>query len=788
MVRQAAYDFLKRFLQISTVSLPTETRLDQILHAIAESFQSDRCLFLKPDHVRPDGLFSRVVSEKEALWVEDEASFSGASVHPEEEPFLCPAFVCIPLSDGDSFQGIFYLGFSKARQFSPEEVDLLFLIARGIGEVLRNAALHSEAEQTISELTTLHTLGQVVTSTLKLDELLDLVVRSGLKILGAKGGVVRIEDRRTGELKVRFSLGGYDQHPLDEKMAQRVFFSQAPLLQNPMMQGEPPLSALCAPLRSKGKSFGTLAFYDKESVDLVFNDRDSQLLLAMANQISCAIDNALTHFETSRLVQDHEKSLRQLSTLCDLNKILLTTVHLDRILQMTLTAITLGEGLGFNRAMLFLVDEKNRVLKGTMAVGPDSAEEAGRIWKAVAQRKGAPSEVIPQLKPPEEPSRLDLLVKEIVIPLEERRCFLTRAILEGKSFNIRVPPLEKGGIQNGCEDLCPLCSEVGCNEGRLLGRDPRSYAFGVVPLWGKGGIIGVILVDNLYNQNPVKDEDIQFLSMFANQAGLAIENALLYRNLEEVHQELKEAQALIVHQEKMAALGELSNTVAHEIKNPLTVIGGFARRLDRKIPFKSPEKRYTQPLIQEVARIEKVLNDINHYTHEDSMVYQALDLPSIIEDSLSSVTDALGLGKIQLVREYAERVPRVMGDYRQLKQALSNLIKNASESMHQKGTLSIRIFPFSKNGVSCVRLEVKDSGKGIDPENLPNIFNPFYSTKESRLGLGLPIVHKIITSHRGQIEVDNRPGKGVTFTIILPAFREGTSTPRKGMRDHASMG
>lgn len=99
MSGQSAYSLLRRFLEISTVSLPTETKLDQILGSIAESFQSDQCLLLQPDQVHPDGLFSRVVSEKEALWVEDGPSFSKAAVRPEEEPFVRAAFVCLPLSD-----------------------------------------------------------------------------------------------------------------------------------------------------------------------------------------------------------------------------------------------------------------------------------------------------------------------------------------------------------------------------------------------------------------------------------------------------------------------------------------------------------------------------------------------------------------------------------------------------------------------------------------------------------------------------------------------------------------
>jgi signal transduction histidine kinase len=88
--------------------------------------------------------------------------------------------------------------------------------------------------------------------------------------------------------------------------------------------------------------------------------------------------------------------------------------------------------------------------------------------------------------------------------------------------------------------------------------------------------------------------------------------------------------------------------------------------------------------------------------------------------------------------------------------------------MQEKGTLSIRAYPFSRNGTSFVRVEVKDTGKGIAPENLHNVFNPFFSARESGLGLGLPIVHKIVTSHGGQIEVDNHPGEGTAFIITLP--------------------
>jgi two-component system, NtrC family, sensor histidine kinase HydH len=638
-----AYNLLKKFLHLSTSSLPIETKLEEILHSISEAFRSDQCFVVRADQIGPGGFFSRVASEKKDVWTEEETSIRKNQVLPEEERFLCSALTCFLLSAQDSFQGIFCLGFSARRDFLPEEVDLLLLLAKGIGGLLRNEALRSEAEQTIAK--------------------------------------------------------------------------------------------------------------------------------------------------TFRLAQNHEKSVKRLSTLCELNKTLLTTVQFERILDLALTAITIGEGLGFNRAMLFLVDEKRRALKGTIAVGPDSAQEASRIWEALSYAKGSPSMMIPHLDPPpKNTSQLDRLVKDIEIPLDCDQCVLAKTVLEGRPFHIRVPQSEEGLLRTGCEGRCCLNSLVGCYGGRFFSSDPKSYVFATVPLWGKGRVIGVVLVDNLYNQNPIEDEDLQFLSMFANQAGLAIENTLLYRNLEEVHQELKEAQSLIVHQEKMVALGELSNTIAHEIKNPLTVIGGFARRLGRTMAAESPEKRYAKTIIQEVARLEKVLNDINHYTHAEAVTFVPQDLSRLLEDSLSLVENEFGPGKLQLVKEFATGVPEILGDYHQLKYAFYNLIKNACESMDEKGTLSIRLYPYSRNGTAYARLEVNDTGGGINPEKLPNIFNPFYSTKRSSSGLGLPIVHKVIVFHQGQIEVDNHPGEGVTFIITFPAFGKDVRNPNHVNKDRVLSG
>jgi two-component system sensor histidine kinase HydH len=767
-----AYELLKSIIDLSTSSIPIKAKLDQMLQSISEAFGSDQCLLLRREKIIENGFLSRLALEKKPFWVDEESSFSGEGIHPREKEFFRPTFVCIPLYDTTTFLGILYIGFSKKRKLLPQEIDLLLLIAKEMGEAIRNAHLLQKVEQTSSELVALHEMGKVATSTLKLEELLESIVKTGLRILKAKGVVLRIEDRRTKELKVQWSLGSYHQNPLDEKIAKRVLYTRTPFLLNHFSQDNPILSILCAPLLSKGGVLGTLAFYDKEADPSKFDESDFQLLLTMANQMSCAIENALTHYETSQLARQNERRVRELTILWELNKALLTTVNFQRRIQMTLTAITIGAGLGFNRAMLFMVNERTRSLEGTMAVGPDNAEEAGRIWTTLSQKRGDLVDLITQLHlSSDSNSVLNSIVKGIQIPLQEQ-CVLSRTVLEGRPFNMQFPQAEEERLRTRCERGCQLSSEVGCYVGKNLSGDPKICSFATVPVWGKGKVIGVIVVDNLYNQNPITQEDLQVLSMFSNQAGLAIENAMLYRNLEEVHQTLKEAQTFLVHQEKMAALGELSATIAHEIRNPLVSIGGFARRLYRVIPDEAAEKRYTQTIMIEVSRLEKILSDLLNYTRDESLVFKELNLRDILEESLSMVSEKFEDGEIELIKEFADDLPKAMGDYQQLKQVFFSLFSNSLQAINGKGTLSLRVHPISKNGSSLIRVEVEDTGSGIDPENLHNIFNPFYSTKESGLGLGLPLVYKIITSHRGQIEVDNHPGEGVTFIITLPTTQE----------------
>ncbi|MFA5142716.1 MAG: diguanylate cyclase [Candidatus Omnitrophota bacterium] len=201
----------------------------------------------------------------------------------------------------------------------------------------------------------------------------------------------------------------------------------------------------------------------------------------------------------------------EFSLLYEISNAIRTTLKLDQILYIILTALTSHEGLGFNRAMLFLVNEKENVLEGVMGIGPHTAEEAGKIWHYISQSKMTLDDFIASYdtfkRDPE--SKLNSIVKGIKIPLREDMGILVLTILEGMPFEITTQEAKR---------------LVDTNTQKTLNTD----FFVTVPLKAKDKVLGAILVDNIFNKNPITKSDVKMLTMFANHAGLAIENSRLY--------------------------------------------------------------------------------------------------------------------------------------------------------------------------------------------------------------------------------------------------------------------
>ncbi|MEW6599676.1 MAG: GAF domain-containing protein [Nitrospirota bacterium] len=541
---------------------------------------------------------------------------------------------------------------------------------------------------------------------------------------------------------------------------------------------------------------------------------------------------------------------QELSRLFFINSVVRSTLELDKLLKMVLTVVTMGDGLGFNRAILFLMDESGKVLKGEMGVGPASPEEAKNIWLSMEGRSlGAIIEEI-ESGPVYLDSHLDRLSQRLSVDINGD-CILCRCIKEKRPFNVRNSKAE------------PLVTPYLI---QMLGAD----AFGVVPLISRDKIIGIIWVDNLFTGRPIKDEDLQFLMGFSSHIASAIENARLFENvalaqselknifesisdmvyytdseftIKRVNQavvrkigkpeeeivgqkcfrifhgkdkpwelcphhkssvsqqpyvgeledpylngtfvvsnspifdsarnfvgtvhisrdvtELRNLRERVIHSERMAALGELAARVAHEIRNPLISIGGFARRLEKKLSGDIQE--YAKIIVNEVSRLENILKEILGFVKSSRVNKSNVNINDMLSGIVDFTAPQMDERHNAVIKEFSEDPIIAVIDPDRIKEAILNIFMNAAQAT-ENGTITVKTRIEDNEAV----IELIDTGCGIKEEDLKNIFNPFFTTKPQGTGLGLAVTHKIIQEHNGKVKVESVWGGGTAFKIYLP--------------------
>jgi len=247
-----------------------------------------------------------------------------------------------------------------------------------------------------------------------------------------------------------------------------------------------------------------------------------------------------------------------------------------------------------------------------------------------------------------------------------------------------------------------------------------------------------------------------------------IEN--LNRDLKGYIEELRNIQGRLVQVEKLSALGRLTADVAHEIRNPLTSIGGFARRLDKKIAEFTKEKEYIDIIISEVDRLERILKDVLTFSREAKFYMEYQEINSVIKESLQTFADVCSEQSILIEEKLDPSLPPVLVDKEQIRLAVNNLISNAIDAMPKGGTLGINTYIEELHDVNFVVVEITDTGFGIPEGKLDMIFEPFYTTKEIGVGtgLGLSICKKIIDEHNGLVKVESKLDKGTSFKLFFP--------------------
>jgi two-component system sensor histidine kinase HydH len=250
-------------------------------------------------------------------------------------------------------------------------------------------------------------------------------------------------------------------------------------------------------------------------------------------------------------------------------------------------------------------------------------------------------------------------------------------------------------------------------------------------------------------------------SLFGDHGELLGE-VLLFRDLTEV-QELKKE---VERNRRLASIGRLAAGIAHEIRNPLSSIKGFATYFKERYEDVPEDKKTAEIMVQEVERLNRVVGQLLEFSRPIKLNKVQAKIREVITYSLKMIQKQAQDKGVAITTNLSPEIEEVSLDPDRTSQVLLNLYLNAIEATEQGGTLHVGLFLDKEYG--RVKVVVSDTGTGIREEDLAHIFDPYFTTKQSGTGLGLAIVHRIIEAHRGEVRVESEPGKGTTVSIILP--------------------
>ena len=256
------------------------------------------------------------------------------------------------------------------------------------------------------------------------------------------------------------------------------------------------------------------------------------------------------------------------------------------------------------------------------------------------------------------------------------------------------------------------------------------------------------------------------------------------RELARTNDLLSTAQREVARAQRLSVIGQLAATVAHKIGTPLTALSGHIQLLQEDPQMGSESRRRVRTVEAQIERTSKIIQDLLVYARKPELVLTSLDLDACVEECVALLRPELDRRGVRLDMQLSEGLDKVIGDTQQLQEVFCNLIENALDVMPDGGTLVVRSYAFRPTPAEepvprippaeiarCIAVEIADTGPGIAPEHLEQIFQPFFTTKKAGrgTGLGLAIAMETVRAHGGQITVRSDPGKGATFVIVLPA-------------------
>ena len=471
------------------------------------------------------------------------------------------------------------------------------------------------------------------------------------------------------------------------------------------------------------------------------------------------------------------QKMNELKTLDRISRAMASTMDLDRILNTILEGV--AKHLNFDRAIICLVNEKQGFIEGRQAMGV-AGELLSDLKIPLADGQNPIVKTVKDGRP-----YIIARVGEGGMHLQEPVSHQVRRLgstQEESKAEVNSPPIYQGGTTSSQERTY---GEI------FAGLEGRVNAMASVPLVAKERVNGVLLVDNLHSGRPIEEEDLRSLVTFTNQAGLAIENARLYdtekrfseelrHQVELAKKELKEAQAHLIHSERLAAVGEMSVIVAHEVRNPMSSIRSCAQRIHKAVEEKDPNKKYTNYIMQEVDRLERIVKDMLTVTRQPKPNLVEENVNRVIEEILLHMDDEIRKSGTVLTKELDQNLPAILVDPALLKQVILNMIQNALIFMQDREKKELKIA--TGQDKRFLQIRISDTGPGIPVHNRKRVFEPFFSTKPQGTGLGLAICQRIILAHEGKVELESEMDKGTTFIVNLPMKRTRKKEEEKGLQ------
>jgi signal transduction histidine kinase len=278
------------------------------------------------------------------------------------------------------------------------------------------------------------------------------------------------------------------------------------------------------------------------------------------------------------------------------------------------------------------------------------------------------------------------------------------------------------------------------------------------PVLSMNRLIGILGVGERQSGRDIPAEETTFLDSLMPQAGIALENALLYKEQRERYRRMLRA-------DRLATIGELAAGAAHEIRNPLTSIKSSLQYLESRCREEN-EKRLLGVALRETDRIDEILAALLSFSRPTELRKEACDLVALLEESTALVAIQARAKGVDLRTSLPSAPVAVEADGSQLKQVFLNVFLNAVQAMEAGGTLTVEAL---RAGSGRPLVRITDTGPGIPEEALEKVFDPFFTTKKGGTGLGLSICYTIVKAHGGEIEVRSRPGEGTTVLVTLPA-------------------